>query len=133
MSATKLPPLVRVGMPNAASRSQTTTHAPALATARAAQSPAGPPPATTTSYMTYPSSQRHALHLVGDELGDGERGGGGRRGCVAHRHQSRTAPEHEVVDQPAAGADRLGADPAAGGTQIVRCHLGKIAAQRPQQ
>src|SRR5579872_1473184 len=113
----KLPPLVRVGMPKALSRSSRSTRAPASAAVRAALSPAGPPPATTTSCppTTTPTLRRlqgnhprsRPPDLVGDQAGDRQAGCGRGRGRVGDGDDGAAAGEDEVVDQPATGVHRL--------------------------
>src|SRR5438270_7175501 len=135
----KLPPLVRVGMPKALSRSSRSTRAPASAAVRAALSPAGPPPATTTSCIP-PSSpptlhgglpRLCPFHLVGDEPGDGE--GAGRRGRrrVGDDHHRAATDEDEVVDQPAAGVHRPGPDARGSGAPVGGGDAPEEPAERP--
>ena len=63
-------------------------------------------------------SLEQRLGLVGDQAGERQRRGRGRRGGVADEQRALGARDEEVVDQRAVAGERLGADPGGPGDEV---------------
>src|SRR3954468_23389721 len=67
------------------------------------------------------------LGAIGDEPGDGQRGGRAGRGGVADVQRALGLAEHEVVDQAPVAGQGLGAHAGEGGLDVADPQLGDVA------